>query len=186
MKKSERNLLIVTLVVAAISGAILLRPEATSDAAAAAAGDLETVRRRFHDYATTLEDEARIRSEFNRIGGQWSGDSSRGPRELFTVELSTLLQQRGFQMPPIQPPRFSKIENVEDYCTVDVELNIVHAQPWLIQLLREMERRGMLIKEFNLSRVNARDPSQIALRVKVARVIKQTPETRRILNPGYR
>ena len=178
MKKSERLLLIATVLVCALAAWLLYSPSEPASTEVVGTGSLAAGRKTFRDNAAMLREGAAIRLEFDKIGGRTKGAPGQGPREIFSDEFYSLLRQRGFQTPNVETPQYKTIQGIDDYCTVDIKATVASALVRLIDLLQEMQNRGMLIKSFVLDRRNARNPQEITLTVTVARVIKQDDESR--------
>jgi hypothetical protein len=185
MKKSERYLLIATVLVCAIAAWLLYGGGGESETTAVVgSGNLAAVRKTFKDNAEMLREGAKIRRDFDKIGGRSKGAPGQGQREMFSDEFYSLLRQKGFPTPNVESPQYKKIQDIDDYCTIDIKANVSSFLARLVDLLQEMQNRGMLIKSFVLDRRSSRNPNEVTLTVTVARVIKQDDESRARLKGG--
>lgn len=185
MNQRERVILIITVVVAGLTvGLQFLGDSAPSgESAVAASGDLELEQRRFRDNIELLNQGDKIRSQYKAIEvGLKEGAGNQRPETAFSNELFNLLTERlGAQNPRIETASFTAIPKVDDYCYVDIPLQIQGSYDQVMQLLREMDQLGLLIKTLKLGQRNRNQNDIVDLNLTVARLVKTDDRIQRIL-----
>jgi hypothetical protein len=176
VKKRERILLIIVL----ISGALgLFYRFYLADAleASASGGTLSVEQRVFRDNVKMLKDKAFIEGNYRRFDiGLPERVNNQKPDKTFVNELDKMLkQQLGIPAPKIGIPKNNWIENVDDYYFIDVNVDVDGAPEEMVTLLQNMEKHGLLIKDFTLTKTR----EGAHLKVGVSRLVKHDDESRR-------
>lgn len=185
MNRREQILTILTVVV--VGGALLfqfvLAPmlEGGGAMTTVQAGDLDRIRNTFRNHVEKLEKSGGIRQEFEQFGfSAAAADAGPNAGDIFRDELFELLTSRlGVSTPQISPADEFEIPNVEEYNFVEVEVQVSDTYPEIINLLRNMESRGLLIRRVKIEQRNRRDPETIELEVDVARLVKNSRQESR-------
>ena len=94
---------------------------------------------------------------------------------MFSDELNDLIiNQLKVAAPDMEPPSFSEIPDVDEYEFVEIEAQVNGGLGELINLLRVMDKRGLLIKTFKLSKAYTRHQSDLVeMDFTVARLVKR-------------
>lgn len=183
MNQRERIILIITVVVVALTLGFNFMGDSLPSFGGGAGGDLEREQRRFRDNVKLLQQGDEIRSNYKAIEvGLKEGSANQRPERAFTDELYKLLTERlGAPNPRIETASFTAIPNVDDYCYVDVPLQIQGTYEQIMQLLREMDQIGLLIKQLKIGQRNRNQNEVVDLNLTVARLVKTDRRIQSIL-----
>lgn len=176
MKQSEKILSIVTAIAAVIFIYFtFFSGDAATTAGAAESGNLGEEKARFEQYSKTLQNGDRIQQEYERLTLR-NVPESRGnesPGTTFSNVLSNILMTEFNQPSPrIEPYKLSVIPKVEDYYFIDISVSLDGKVDDMIRLLKQMEKRGLLIKEFTLEVRGPGWRGDSTLNVKVSRLVQ--------------
>jgi hypothetical protein len=149
-------------------------------------GSLLTEEERFQRYAAVVNKRDKIHNEYENLTLRNVPETraNQRPGDTFMNELARVLtEELGQPNPRIEPYQMSPIPKVEDYYFVDVDVSIGSGVDDLIRLLEQMERRGLLIKEFTLELrgMGGGRRGNGSLKVKVSRLVQHDEISRRQL-----
>lgn len=186
MNQREKIILIVTLTV--VCGALAFNFLGDSLPGFGAGdeggiGDVANERRRFKNNLETLRRSDDINDQYKAIEvGLKEGEPGTWPERAFSNELFDLLTERlKVQNPRIEPASFSAIPNIDDYCYVDIPLQIQGDFNEIMRLLRDMEQLGLLIKSFRINQRNRNQNDIVDLNLTVARLVKTDKRLKRLI-----
>lgn len=148
-------------------------------------GDVAEARETLVDYTRTLQNWEKIERDYQQIAmASHQGEQNLSAAEQFNRDLFTLLTSRlNVVNPNISAAGFEPIPNVDDYYFVVIAVSNLSGSPdQMINLLREMENLGLIIKGYTLDRANARGGEDlVTLNFEVARLVKHDEQSRRLL-----
>jgi hypothetical protein len=182
MNRRERNLIIVTVVVAAIALGFMVYDNMTASLATADVGSLSAEQTAFRRNSRIVANFKKIRQDYNSVAlrNLPPTRSNMRPVNIFQNELEHILTvEFGFPSPRVETSRMSPIPQVEDYYFVDVDVRIPGEVADLVRLLEQMERRGLLIKEFTLEQRGYGRRQSAELKVRVSRLFQHDEISRK-------
>jgi hypothetical protein len=138
---------------------------------AAADTAVEVQKKRFEDNLRKLEDIYIVERKYRAIGlSPLDTDPARSPVVVFQDYVHNLARQRGFDYPNIRSDS-EDIDGVEDYQFLSVVLRTEGPFDNTIQLLRDFERSGLLIRDVDLR--GSRDRDLVNSRITVSRIARR-------------
>ncbi len=184
MNPRERMLLIITVVVVGglmafhfLSGTIEEQLASTGGS-----GELTEARDELQSYIDTLRDSARIKHQYEQLPMAAEGTGDATAEEIFNLDLVNLLNNKfNIPSPRLTAPKADLVPNVEDYYFISITVSALSGTPeQMIDLLREIERMGLIITSFKLDRgAQLRHADEVSLEFDVARLVRHDEQSRR-------
>ena len=159
----------------------------------AASGSLAAERSRFERYLELSQKGAEIERRYLEVSPRDFPETRPGERarETFSTLISNLLTSEFRHLNPRQETaRPVQIPNVEDYMLIEVPIRLQGDPKELINVMLEMERRGLLINKFSLQQaLNTRLTGMLrpapgavgTLDMTVARLVPADEDAKRLL-----
>lgn len=199
MKKSERNLMLVTGACMLLALAVSFMPSSDETSAedgglfnfgGASSGELEDAKAQYQKYVQALTDKDELTARYQTIaqaqgeaeGG--TGSQVKDPGAVFQNQLDQLLRDRlQVASPQIGRPDPSPIPNVDDYYYINIKVTTQGSYADMINLMKNMQQMGLLIQEFQMRpQRGSEGPEAIELNVTVARLVKHDENSKKLLS----
>jgi hypothetical protein len=192
MNQREKTILIATIVVMVGSLAFTFLPSGSNETdtptVTQSAGDVAAARRTFMKNIATLQDGAKINDKYKSIDAAVAEQVKFGrPEQVLANNLYDLLTQRlQVPNPRIGTGQLVEIPSVNDYCFIDISVDISGNYRDIINLLSEMDRIGLLIKTFKIVQRNRNQADTVDLNLTVSRLVKVDEKIRKRLEAANR
>lgn len=187
MNKRERNMLLITLiiVVPVLAWALFAPEEDATEGEAASSGSVSSVRKEFERKYDLLRKREAIEQGYREISFDTPEVSAgRSVGETFENDIAALLKST-FKIPNPRVGRATPVAIPEDddYCLVQLDVNVDGSLSACIGLLKDLDSQGLLIKNYQLSQQSGwrSQDGTVNLTVTIARLVEPDVETRSYL-----
>lgn len=192
-RQREKTLMIVTAVIVVLGLGFSFMPEDLEfslpmfGARIETAGSLGEARKTFRTYRGWIQRGERIEADFRRIRFASPPESpGRRPQDEFARELYDLLTRTlNVPTPDIGTAAFTRIPDVDEYYFVELEVSVEGSYDQLTDLLTQIDRRGLLIREFIMQQSRRGTDDRLSLDFVVARLVKHDEDSRRYLKKWF-
>lgn len=180
MSGRERILLII-VVASLVTWIVVANLENLSLPGAISGGPLDAERATFDRFQDLLRDRAPgIAERLNEVAPLLPEVRiNQTPEATFVGELDRLLHEQGWPAPILKRPEREFFENDSiDYYYIDIPIETVGKLQQNLDTLVELERQGLLIKSFSLTKGSNADVDVSSLRAVVSRLARMNDRAR--------
>lgn len=179
MNRREKILIIGVVVVIALFVAAKFLPEDILSSGAFGGGELDQARKSFKDGREWLLKGPDIHRDYAKVDAQFpEREGAQNPESTFSNQMSAMLTEKGWPPTTLSPPKRVAIAGIDDYQYMDIEFKISGEAQRILDLLADLQKLGLLIKEFKVTQPRP-DDAFVTLDVTVSRLTKLTEDEKK-------